>query len=90
MEFLSVILDSLLIVLVIILIILALKALDTLTKVDAILDNTKKKMESLDGLFNFIDVIDDKLALVTDTIISSVVGFISGIFNKKKEDDIDE
>ena len=90
MEFLSVILDSLLIVLVIILIILALKALDTLTKVDAILDNTKKKMESLDGLFNFIDVIDDKLTLVTDTIISSVAGFISGIFNKKKEDGIDE
>ena len=90
MEFLSVILDSLLIVLVIILIILALKALDTLNKVDAILDDTKKKMESLDGLFNFIDVIDDKLALVTDTIISGIVSIITNIFKKKKEDDIDE
>ena len=90
MEFLSVILDSLLIVLVIILIILALKALDTLNKVDAILDDTKKKMESLDGLFNFIDVVDDKLTLVTDTIISGVVSFISSIFKKKKEDNIDE
>ena len=82
--------DTLLIVLVIILVILALKALDTLTKVDAILDNTKKKMESLDGLFNFIDVIDDKLSLVTDTIISGIVSIITNIFKKKKEDDIDE
>ena len=90
MEFLSVILDSLLIVLVIILIILALKALDTLNKVDAILDDTKKKMESLDGIFNFIDVVDDKLTLVTDTIISGVVSFIGSIFKKKKEDNIDE
>ena len=90
MEFLSVILDSLLIVLVIILIILALKALDTLNKVDAILDDTKKKRESVDGIFNFIDVVDDKLTLVTDTIISGVVIFISSIFKKKKEDNIDE
>ena len=39
MELLGVILDSLLIVLVIILIVLALKALDTLNKVDVILES---------------------------------------------------
>ena len=90
MEFLSIILDIILIVIVIILIILALKALDTLNKVDILLDDTKKKMESLDGLFNFIDVVDDKLSLVTDTIISGIVSIITNIFKKKKEDDIDE
>lgn len=90
MEFLSVILDSLLIVLVIILIILALKALDTLNKVDLILDDSKRKMASLDGLFNFIDVVDDKLTLLTDTIVSSIVTLISNIFKKKKEENIDE
>ena len=90
MEFLSVILDSLLIVLVIILIILSLKALDTLNKLDAILEHAKKKLESLDSIFTFIDVVDDKLTIVTDTIISSIVSFISGIFKKKKEEDIDE
>ena len=90
MEFLGVILDSLLIVLVIILIILSLKALDTLNKVDAILDNTKRKLENLDGVFNFVDNVSDKLTLVTDTIVGSIVNFITSIFNKKGKGDIDE
>ena len=90
MEFLGVILDSLLIVLVIILIILALKALDTLSKVDVILDDTKKKLDSLDGVFNLVDTVSEKLTLVTDTIIGSIVNFITSIFNKKGKGDIDE
>ncbi len=90
MEFLGVILDSLLIVLVIILIILSLKALETLTKLNNILDNTKKKLESLDNAFNFMDAVSDKLTIVTDTVISSIVGFINGLLKKKKEENIDE
>lgn len=90
MEFLGVILDSLLIVLVIILIILALKALDTLSKVDVILDDTKKKLDSLDGVFNLVDTVSEKLTLVTDTVIGSIVNLITSIFNKKGKGDIDE
>ena len=90
MEFLGVILDSLLIVLVIILIVLALKTLDTLNKVDAILDNTKKKLKNLDGVFNFVDNVSDKLTVITDTVVGSVVNFITTIFNKKGKGDIDE
>ncbi len=90
MEFLGVILDSLLIVLVIILIVLALKTLDTLNKVDAILDDTKKKLDSLDGVFNLVDNVSEKLTLVTDTIVGSIVNFITSIFNRKGKGDIDE
>lgn len=90
MEFLGVILDSLLIVLVIILIILALKTLDTLSKVDVILDDTKKKLDSLDGVFNLVDTVSEKLTLVTDTVIGSIVNLITSIFNKKGKGDIDE
>lgn len=82
--------DSLLIVLVIILIVLALKALDTLNKVDAILDDTKKKLDSLDGVFNLVDNVSEKLTLVTDTIVGSIVNFITSIFNRKGKGDIDE
>lgn len=90
MEFLGVILDSLLIVLVIILIILSLKALDTLNKVDAILDDTKKKLDNLDGVFNLVDTVSEKLTLVTDTVVGSIVSFITSIFNRKGKGDIDE
>ena len=83
MEFLGVILDSLLIV-------LALKTFDTLNKVDAILDDTKKKLDSLDGVFNLVDNVSNKLTLVTDTVVGSIVNFITSIFNKKGKGDIDE
>ena len=90
MELLGVILDSLLIVLVIILIVLALKALDTLNKVDTILDDTKRKLDKLDGVFNLVDTVSDKLTLVTDTVIGSIANFITNLFNKKGKGDIDE
>ena len=90
MELLGVILDSLLIVLVIILIILALKTLDTLTKVDAIWDDTKRRLDNLDSIFSLMGTVSDKLTVVTDTVVSSVVSFITNIFNKKGKGDIDE
>ena len=90
MEFLGVILDSLLIVLVIILIVLGIKMLDTLNKVNAILDNAQKKIDSLDGVFNLVDIASNKLSLVTDTIISGIIAFISGLFEKKGKKDTDE
>lgn len=90
MELLGVILDSLLIVLVIILIILALKALDTLTKVDAILDDTKKKLDNLDSVFSFMGIVSNKLTVITDTVVSNVISFITNIFKKKGKEDIDE
>ena len=90
MELLGIILDSLLIVLVIILIILALKTLDTLTKVDAILEDTKRKLDNLDSVFSLMGTVSDKLTIITDTVVSSVVSFISNIFKKKGKGDINE
>ena len=86
MEFLGVILDSLLIVLVIIAIILALKMFDTLTRIDKVLENAEKKLESLDNVFSLVDIASDKLMIVTDTFVSSIIGFIKGIFEKKGKD----
>lgn len=90
MELLSIILDSLLIVLVIVAIIIGIKLLDTLAKVDSILDSTKRKLDSLDTAFNFLDTVNNKLTLITDTAISSILSVTKKIFKRKKEEDIDE
>ncbi len=90
MELLSIILDSLLIVLVIVAIIIGIKLLDTLAKVDSILDSTKRKLDSLDTAFNFLDTVNNKLTLITDTAISSILSVAKKIFKRKKEEDIDE
>lgn len=90
MELLSIILDSLLIVLVIVAIIIGIKLLDTLAKVDSILDSTKRKLDSLDTAFNFLDTVNNKLTLITDAAISSILSVAKKIFKRKKEEDIDE
>ncbi len=90
MELLSIILDSLLIVLVIVAIIIGIKLLDTLAKVDSILDSTKRKLDSLDTAFNFLDTVNNKLTIITDTAISSILSVAKKIFKRKKEEDIDE
>ena len=59
-------------------------------KVDAILDDTKKKLDNLDGVFNLVDTVSNKLTLVTDTVVGSIVNFITSIFNRKGKGDIDE
>ena len=90
MDFLIVTLYSLLIVLVIVLIILGLKAINTLSKVDVILDNTKEKLDNLDAAFNLVGGISSKVSEITDTIVSNILGFITNIFKNKKEEKIDE
>lgn len=90
-DILPIIIYVLLIILIILLIILAIRALKTLKKVDGIVDNVDKKVRALDGLFSMIEVTTDKITMVTDSIISGVVGFIERLFKKKKiKDEEDE
>ena len=43
-----------------------------------------EKVHALDSLFRIIDTTTDKIVLVTDKIVESVVGMITGVFTKKK------
>ncbi len=89
MEFLQallpVILYSLGIVLVIVLIILGLKAIETLTKMNALIDDAQNKLNSLNGFFNIMDTVTDKVSVITDTVVSTVTSVITSIFKKRKK-----
>lgn len=81
---LPVILYSLGIVLVIVLIILGIRAIEMITKINTILDETKEKLDSLNGFFSIMDTINDKFSAITDTMISAVTNMITSIFKKRK------
>jgi len=65
-------------ILVLILIVLSIKIIYTIDKINAIVDDVNKKVKSLNGFFNVIDMITDKVALLSDR----TVDFISNLFTK--------
>ena len=66
-------------------IVLAIKAIETLTKVNTLLDDAQDKMNRLNGFFQMMDAISDKAAIITDTVVSSITSVITRIFKKRKK-----
>ena len=89
MEFLEVLLPVLLysfgIVLVIVLIVLGLKAIETLNKMNALMDDMKEKIDTMNGFFHIMDMMTSKVSVITDTVVSAVTGTIQKMKRKKKK-----
>jgi len=65
-------------ILVLVLIVLAFKLMYTIDKINILADDITKKVNSLNGFFSLVDLITDKVALLSD----KTVDFISGLFTK--------
>lgn len=99
MEFLYVSLPIVLyilsIVLIVVLIVLGIRLINTLDKVDVLIDDTNQKMKVLDRFFKILDRTADRIVnlndFFVDTISSGIVNLFSfGKRRKKKESDYDE
>ena len=84
-QFLPVVIYILLIVLIIVGIIIGFRALETMKKLDKVVDNVNDKVESLNGLFNVVDFTTDKISLFTDKIVDGAIGLVGNIFKKRKK-----
>ena len=92
-SFLTIVLGMLGSILLVVLIILGIKLINTITKVDKILDNVEVKLNSFDKIFNVVDVATDSMALLSDKIVEGIVLLIKKVFKKNdlgKVDDISE
>lgn len=79
--------------LIVCLIILSIKLINTITRVNNILDDVDNKIAKLDKAFNIIDVVTDNMALISDKLVDGISNLIRKMFNKKKigkEDEINE
>ena len=94
MEFLSAYLPIciyiLLIILLIVGIILGIRLINTADKLNDLLDDTKGKVDSLNGLFNVIDFTTDKIANFSDSIINLTSRLVSHVGKKKKKYEAEE
>ena len=80
-------------ILLVVLIILGIKLINTMYKIQNVVDDINKKVDSFDGLFSIIDNTTDKLALLSDKMVDGVTFLLKKIFKprkRKEEDDLDE
>ena len=80
-------------ILLVVLIILGIKLINTMNKIQNVVDDINKKVDSFDGLFSIIDNTTDKLALLSDKMLDGVTFLLKKIFKprkRKEEDDLDE
>lgn len=83
--FLPVLMYSLLSVLIVVLIVLGIRLLETVNRVNKLLDDVEKKMDSMNGLFNVMDFVTTKATVLTDTIASTIMGSVSNLVKKRKQ-----
>lgn len=88
METLQIVIYVLLIILIAVAIVIGIKLIGTLNKVDALVDDVSKKVKTLDRVFEIIDVFNNKMSELGDTVIGFVSGGIRRLFkNRKREKD---
>lgn len=78
------------VILLTLLIVLTFKTIIAVTKFEKTLDDVHKKLNSLNQVFNAIDFATDKIALVSESLISKMASIILSIFNKKNKKEENE
>ncbi len=89
-QVLPIIIYILLIGLLVVLLILGIKSIITMNKVDKMVDNVNHKIETLNGVFGFLDIVTDKISSLGDFIVNIISNKITSIFQKKKKKDEEE
>ena len=85
LSFLPIIIYALIIIILVVGIILGIRLINTADKLNDLLDDTKGKVDSLNGLFNVIDFTTDKIANFSDSIINLTSRLVSHVGKKKKK-----
>ena len=67
-----------------------IRLLNAMDKVDEVLDNMQRKVNSLNGLFSVIDFTTDKISAFSDKVVDVVSGFIGRFTRKKNKKRIEE
>jgi len=73
------------VILLTLLIILTFKTIIAVTKFEKTLDDVHKKINSFNQIFNAIDFATDKIALVSESVISKMAGILLSLFSKKNK-----
>ena len=84
-ETLPIIINVLLCILLVVSIILVIKCIIVVDKADKICDNVERKVNSLNGLFETIATIDDKISGLFGFVLGGIEGLLEKAFSKDKK-----
>lgn len=84
-EFLPIIIYFLLIIILVIGIILGIKAIQTIGKVEKVVDDVNDKVQSLNGFFHIVDFTTDKIVSLTDHVVDGISGLFQKLFLRTKK-----
>ena len=90
METLQIVIYVLLIVLIIVAIVIGIKLIGTLHRVDMLVDDVTAKVKTLDRVFEIVDVFNNKMSEIGDTVVGFVSGGIRRLFKNRKKDNYDD
>ena len=76
--------------LLIILLIVGIRSIQTLNKVDKVVDDVNDKVQSLNGFFNLVDFTTDKIVSLTDKVVDGISGLIGNVFKRKHTSEDEE
>ena len=74
-----------LVVVIILLMILIIKLIVTTNKVNDLLDDVSQKVKSFDKVFEIVDVVNDKVAMIGDATVGLMSGVVKKFFKNKKK-----
>lgn len=90
METLQIIIYVLLIILIIVAIVIGIKLIGTLNRVDMLVEDVTTKVKTLDRVFEIVDVFNNKMSEIGDTVVGFVSGGIRRLFKNRKKDNYDD
>ena len=90
METLQIIIYVVLIILIIVAIAIGIKIIGTLNRVDTLIDDVTVKVKTLDKLFEIVDVFNNKMSELGDTVVGFVSGGIRRLFKNRKKNNYEE
>lgn len=88
-ELFSIILYILGSILLIVMIVLGVRLIQTLNRVDTLIDDVNLKANKLNGVFDIVDHTADALASVSDIAVGYITRTVSRIMNRKRKEDND-
>ena len=80
-------------ILLVALIVLVVKLINTVDRLNVVLDDINNRIGKFDNLFHIVDFFTDNMAIVSDKIVDGLSAIIRKIFNrnsKRKEEDNNE
>ena len=66
------------------LIILIVRLNFTISKIDSLLDDIAKKLNTVNHAFEVVDKVTDSISLINDRVVDIIATFIASLFAKRK------